>query len=343
MKILINPVPLDSTRLPIFFRREEGLSFDDVLLVPRRGILLHRANASLTTNLSRRYQITVPIISAPMSSVTEHLMAIEMYKAGGMGFIHRANNKVEQSHEYFIVNSKGADAVCAIGINEGLERIHTLNNHGCWIFCIDVAHAHSERVGEFIEDFNCLPNRKELELIVGNVATWDGALFLAELGVDAIKVGIGPGAACTTREVTGFGMPQLSAIMECYQALNSQDYHIPIIADGGIKNSGDIIKALAAGASSVMLGRLLAGADEAPYPGEYFGMASKRVNQHNAPEGVEGNVEKTGPVLETLKKLIWGIRSGISYAGVTSIHELQENAEFIRVAPHVIMESGIRL
>jgi IMP dehydrogenase/GMP reductase len=180
-------------------------------------------------------------------------------------------------------------------------------------------------------------------LIVGNVATAEAANELATKvgGIAAIKVGIGPGAACTTREVTGFGVPQLTAIMDVADALRGTG--IKIIADGGIKSSGDIVKALAAGADTVMLGRLLAGADESPHPGLYWGMASYRVNGHHAPEGVEGVVERTGPVGRTIKQLAWGIKSGVSYGGGTDLDGLRRNAEFVRVTPLSMGESGTRL
>jgi IMP dehydrogenase len=161
---------------------------------------------------------------------------------------------------------------------------------------------------------------------------------LEELGVNAIKVGIGPGAACTTRKVTGAGRGQLTAIMECANVAQ-----VPIIADGGITTSGDIVKALGAGASTVMLGRLLAGCDESPNPGLYWGNASARVNGHRAPEGVEGTVERTGSLEDTIKPLLWGIRSGVSYAGFTSVKDMIGNVTFERISPGVVNESAARI
>jgi IMP dehydrogenase len=328
-------------------RKEIGLSYDDVLLVPKKGVLKKRGEADLSAFLFKDDEIAIPIISAPMSSVTESGMAIAMRRAGGLGIIHRFMDIDEQVAEFKLAAgwSRASEGLMvnlwrtgvAIGINE-IERFHRLWEAGAKVFCLDVAHAHHEVVGDKMEELKKYD--PECMLIVGNVATGEGAEFLVECGADAVKVGIGPGAACTTREVTGFGMPQLTAVMEVYDAIGGE---VPIIADGGIKNSGDIVKALAAGADTVMLGRLLAGADEAPHPGEYFGMASKRVNGHNAPEGVEGIVERTGPVEDTIKKLTWGIRSGISYAGATNLEELRENAEFIQVSHSVHLESGVRI
>jgi len=223
----------------------------------------------------------------------------------------------------------------ALGIkDEDYQRYFALYDAGCRIFCIDIAHAHCKQMGKFLDE---LPKR-DSQLIVGNVGTVEGAQFLQEHGADCIKVGIGPGAACTTREVTGFGVPQLSAIAEV-----SEGVSVPVMADGGIKNSGDIVKALAAGADTVMVGRLLAGTDEAAQRDQYYGMASKRMNGHHAPEGAEGVVVQVGPVDDVLKKLLWGIRSGISYAGGTNIDSLQINAEFIPVGYGSHAESATRI
>lgn len=326
-----------------------ALTFDDVLLRPRLGVLNTRKDADLSTYLAPRLKMHIPIVSAPMSSVTEAYMAGMMCKAGGFGFIHRFMPVEYQVNEYRQVKDGDRyDAGCALGINEGYDRFNALFEAGCRVFCIDVAHAHHSNVEGFIKS---IPHRENITLIVGNVATQEGACFLADLGVDAIKVGIGSGAACSTRAVTGFGVPQLSAIMECSVA--AKEHGVTLIADGGIRTSGDIVKALAAGADSVMLGRLLAGTDEAPYPGEYYGMASERgrdeasgANGHTADgaiEGVVGTVEQVGPVASVLKQLTDGIRSGISYAGATNLEELRANAQFIKVSPLSLTESGVRI
>lgn len=318
-----------------------GLSFDDVLLVPQLGVLRKRADANISTYLSPVVHLEVPIISAPMQAVTEKQMALAMRTAGGFGIIHRFMSIDEQVKEakWF---QHPTDYGVAIGVNEGYDRWAQLYHAGARIFCLDIAHAHNEIVGEFLSD---APSdiQQDIYMIVGNVATADGLHYLANLGVDAVKVGIGPGAACTTREVTGFGVPQLTAIMDCAAVRDEYWPNVHIMADGGIKNSGDIVKALAAGANSVMIGRLLAGADESPHPGLYWGMASKKVNAHHAPEGVEGSVPKTGPVKDTLKTLAWGIRSGVSYAGAHNLSELRENSEFMQVTSMSAIESGARL
>lgn len=323
--------------------RDFGLSFDDVLLKPTIGVLEKREKADISAEVVSGVEVKIPIISAPMQSVTESTMARAMQENGAYGIIHRFLETDEQKFEWMAsYRDDPSQASVAIGINEGYDRWLKLAEAGCVVFCLDIAHAHHTSIMKFI-DKAPWDLRQNTKLIVGNVATGSGARFLADLGVAAVKVGIGPGAACTTREVTGFGVPQLSAIMDAYDALRVSYPEVKIIADGGIRNSGDIVKALAAGADTVMLGRLLAGADESPHPGLYWGMASKRVNGHHAPEGVEGVVERTGPVSETLKNLAWGIRSGVSYGGANNLKELRNYAEFIRVTPMSMKESGTRI
>jgi IMP dehydrogenase len=313
----------------------EGLSFDDVLLVPQHGVLDSRADADISSDLVEDWPLLVPIISANMPSVTESKMARAMFFNSGIGALHRFCSIEDNVTMY---KKCGCGVICSFGLKDGLERTAALVHEGAVNFCLDVAHADTDSVFKFIKQWKRrYPN---VYLIVGNVAERYAAARLGSLGVDAVKVGIGPGAACVTREVTGFGMPQLTAIYECAQ---EKDWGYKLIADGGIRNSGDIVKALAAGADTVMVGSLLAGCDEAPNPGEYYGNASYRVNGHNAPEGVSGTVERTGPVADVIKKLAWGIRSGISYAGATNLEELRENAEWVRISEASRYESGTRI
>lgn len=317
----------------------EGYSFDDLLLVPQHGVLESRKDADISSEVFEGLRIDVPIISANMPAVTESSMANAMIECGAFSILHRFNSIEDQVKEF---NKVGVNRVgISIGIKDGIERTFELASVGAFVFCLDVAHGDSEKVIEFVENWKAY-FKNQFFLIAGNIVTSKAAYNLIEAGADAVKVGIGPGAACTTREVTGFGFPQLSAIDEVAQVKK----YFPdsrVIADGGIRNSGDIVKALAAGADTVMVGRLLAGCDEAPNPGSYFGSASKRVNGHNAPEGIEGSVEKVGPVKDAVKKLAWGIRSGISYAGAANIQELRENAEWVKVSHQTMIESGTRL
>jgi IMP dehydrogenase len=329
---------------------ETYLSYDDVLLRPQMSIVSSRSEVSLYTRIADIIPaLDVPIISAPMSSVTDGRMARAMWDAGAYGIIHRFMSAEDQVKDFlhwmpstFEHEREHSYAGAAIGVNEGMERVEKLIEAGVKLLCLDIAHAHSDLVADFISSLGS----RDYDLMVGNIATAEAARFLVDLGVDSVKVGIGPGAACTTRSITGVGVPQLSALME----VSSEIYgEAKIIADGGIKNSGDIVKALAAGCDAVMLGRLLAGSDEAPAPGEYYGMASKRAMEERGykgiatAEGVEGNIQTSGPVLETLNELANGIRSGISYVGGTGLGGLYINAEFIRVGPGTHIETGTRI
>jgi IMP dehydrogenase len=322
-----------------------ALSFDDVLLMPARSGIYSRKNIDLTSWVTNHVRVEVPIISANMPSVTGPKMAIAMAQHGGFGILHRFNTVEEAVKDwkdsYF---PGGATPFCGVSLGVGADtyyRLQELYNAGARIFCIDVAHGHHDRVLDMIQYVR--QGYNDSVVIAGNVATYDGAFDLAEAGADAIKVGIGPGAACTTREVTGFGVPQVTALIDCSQIKNDFP-NVKIIADGGIKNSGDIVKALVFGADTVMLGRLLAGVNESPYPGIYFGNASSRVKDYRAPEGIEGTVEQTGSLEDTLKSLAWGIKSGLSYAGAHSIFDLHENdLKYVRVSPQTMTETRTRI
>lgn len=345
MKTAVKNTQLTLERAPHLFRKVQGLSYDDVLLVPKKGILQSRKDAIITGTVARDLIIDVPIIAAPMTSVVNARLAEEMYKAGGFSFLHRFNTPKEQAEEFqkaTINNLTDRGSVCgaAFGLKDAKERIELLYESGCKVFLLDVAHAHSLEVENNLSNLY-FPG--DVSLIVGSIATAEAASDFIDFGVHGLRVGIGPGAACTTRAVTGFGVAQLSAIMEVYEEILLRGSDVTIMADGSIKSSGDIVKALAAGADTVMVGRLLAGATEAPFPGEYFGMASKRVNNHNAPEGAEGNVEQTGSVEEMMKKLAWGIRSGVSYGGVATVEDLRNHTEFAIIGSGVMYESAIRI
>jgi IMP dehydrogenase len=240
-----------------------------------------------------------------------------------------------------------------------LERAQELVSRKADVLAIDTAHGHTTRVMAAVKLIKSkLP---EVQLITGNVATYEGAKELASLGVDGIKVGIGPGSICTTRVVSGAGVPQMTAIMECARA--TREAGVPLIADGGIKFSGDITKAIAAGADSVMIGSLLAGTDESPgetilYQGRTFktyrgmgslgamstGNANRYEQDPNAklvPEGIEGRVASKGPLSELSYQLVGGLRSGMGYCGARSIRELQQKARFLRISPAGLRESHV--
>ena len=245
----------------------EALSFDDVLLVPQYSDVRSRRDISLDSLVTNNIGVTFPIISANMPSVTGPRLAANMWHLGGFSILPRFNTIGAAVMDYRAVVLDGANCGVSLGLDseETGKRYEALYKEGARIFCIDVAHGHHERMVNMIKAVKGW--YEDVEVIAGNVATSSGCVDLAEAGADAIKVGIGPGAACTTREVTGFGVPQLTALEECVR-VKELFPNIKIIADGGIKNSGDIVKALAFGADTVMLGRLLAGAKEAPHPGQ---------------------------------------------------------------------------
>ncbi len=464
----------------------EGLTFDDVLLVPKRSSVVSRSHVSLRTELSRNVSINMPIVSANMDTVTEANMAIAIAREGGIGIIHRFMSIEQQVNEvrrvkraeniiieqpytvsqeqrlqdaiskmneynvsgllvtdderlvgiltrrdimfesdgnkrvYDVMTKNVITAKYGIGIEEAkdilhkyrieklplvdeknrvkglitakdimrmneyplaakdkkgrllvgaavgvkgdyMERTDKLLEAGTDIIVIDIAHGHSENAINAIKSIK--KAHPTCELIAGNVATAQGTKDLIEAGVDAVKVGVGSGSICITRIVTGSGVPQLTAIMECTKV--AREYNVPVIADGGIRNSGDITKALAAGAHTVMIGSLLAGTDESPgvsitKNGKrykiYRGMASfyaslgRKIREEGAlaidedlndyvPEGVEALVEYKGSVVEIVRHLLGGLRSGFSYCGARNIDELHRNAEFIRMTTAGYIES----
>jgi len=466
---------------------KEGLTFDDVLLVPKHSSIVSRSQTSLKTRLSRNINLNIPIISANMDTVTESSMAIALAREGGIGIIHRFmtiqdqvdevlrvkrsesvmieqpytipidstikqakkmmqgygvsgllvekdkklvgivtkrdilfernfdnnvsevmskdvvfaelgttideakeilhKNKIEKlpiidkdEHIVGLITSKDIlkmeqypnaskdkkghlMAGAAVGVKgDYLERTEALLEAGADVIVVDIAHGHSENA------INCVRQIKKAfkncELIAGNVATGNGAEDLIKAGVDAVKIGVGSGSICITRVITGSGVPQLTAIVDSVQTANN--YDIPVISDGGIRNSGDVTKALAAGSSSIMIGSLLGGTDESPGKtlvknGKkykiYRGMASfyaslgRRYREEGAqvvdsddlndyvPEGVEAMVLYKGSVVEIVRQLVGGLRSGLSYCGAKNISEMQKNAEFIRITSAGYIES----
>jgi IMP dehydrogenase len=240
-----------------------------------------------------------------------------------------------------------------------LERAQELVRRKVDVLAIDTAHGHSRRVMDAVRDIK--RRMPDVQLMTGNVATYEGARELTSLGVDGIKVGIGPGSICTTRVVSGAGVPQMTAIMNCSRA--AKEASVPLIADGGVKYSGDVTKAIAAGADTVMIGSLLAGTDESPgetilYQGRIFksyrgmgsmgamaqGSGDRYAQDPNAklvPEGIEGRVAAKGPLAELVYQLVGGLKSGMGYCGARNIRELQENAKFLRVSPAGLRESHV--
>ena len=465
----------------------EGLTFDDVLLIPKRSPIISRSQTNLKTRLSRNISLNIPVISANMDTVTESPMAIALAREGGVGIIHRFmtiqdqvdevlkvkrsesvmieqpytisvdssvgyakkimhdfgisglliekdkklagiitkrdllfetnfdnnvtsimskdvvfaelgttiekakdilhKNRIEKlpiidkdKHIIGLITSKDILKMeefpnaskdkkgrllvgAAVGVKgDYLERTEALLDAGADVMVVDIAHGHSDNA------INCVhlikKAFKDCELIAGNIATGNGTEDLIRAGVDAIKVGVGSGSICITRVITGSGVPQLTAILDSVKI--AKKYEIPVISDGGIRNSGDLTKALAAGSSSVMVGSLLGGTDESPGKtlvknGKkykiYRGMASfyaslgrkyreegeqiKESDELNdyVPEGVEAMVSYKGSVVEIIRQLVGGLRSGLSYCGAKTINEMQQNAEFVRITTAGYIES----
>jgi IMP dehydrogenase len=332
-------------------KRGRGLTYDDVLIVPAKSEMRSRRDPELKGQLTKKVQIDLPFISANMDTITEAPMAIAMDKQGGFGIIHRFMSVSEQVEQIQLVKKSGAKHIGAsIGVSsESQERAKAVVDAGANILTIDIAHGHSIQM---LETLAWLKKEfPEVEIIAGNVATPEGTLDLIEAGADAIKVGIGPGSMCTTRMITGCGVPQLTAVALCAQVAKSKG--VPIIADGGIKTSGDIVKAFAAGASTVMLGSILAGVIETPgliQHGKklYRGMASRSaqdswrggVPSGMAPEGESTSVFIKGHLSDVVGELAGGLRSGMTYINAMEMTEIITKARFMEMSAMGYKESG---
>lgn len=352
----------------------EGLTFDDVLLVPQFSKVVP-LETSLKTNLTKNIKLNIPVVASPMDTICESTMAIAMAKLGGIGILHKNMSIEEQCEQVRLVKTAqvGSDdnnavldknnqlivgASVSIG-SDFQERTNALYKAGIDVIVIDSAHGHSKNILVAVQ--YAKENCQGLEIIAGNVATREAAISLIDAGVDAIRVGIGPGSICTTRVIAGVGVPQITAIMDVYEACAYTD--CKIIADGGIKTSGDICKAIGAGASTVMLGQMLSGTTETP--GEllevdgkqyksYVGMGSmvamKRGSSERyfqnakepsklVPEGIESMVAYKGDVSDTIFQICGGLRSGLGYNGAKNIQELSQKARFIKISNSGLKES----
>jgi IMP dehydrogenase len=337
----------------------EALTFDDVLLVPKKSIA---SPSEVDTSIKlEKLELKIPILSAAMDTVTESEMAMALASAGGLGIIHKNMTEDAQAAEVKKVKDKGL--ICGASVSVGdtaIKRAEILAKAGVDAIVIDVAHGHYYKVADTIKKLRkILP--KNIIIIGGNVASGQATADLIKAGADVVKVGVGPGSICTTRIIAGIGVPQLTAIMDAVKV--AKKTKTPVIADGGIKYSGDIVKALAAGASAIMLGGLLAGTDEAPgeivtIDGEKFkvyrGMGSIDAMQKGSKdrylqggksdkeliaEGVVGHVPYKGPVEDIINQMIGGLRQGLGYCGSKNVSELWKKAEFVRISPAGLKES----
>lgn len=352
---------------------KDALTFDDVLLVPQYSEITPDM-ADVSTKLTNTFKMNVPFLSAAMDTVSEHKLVTALALAGGLGVIHKNMSIADQAKEVemvknyefdiekykrVLIDKKGRLCVgAAIGVTaDMMDRVHALMDAGVDVFVLDSAHGDSKNIINAIKNLRL--EYPSMELIAGNVATYEGALDLMKAGASAVKVGMGPGSICTTRIIAGIGVPQLQAVMDCARA--SKEMNIPIIADGGIKYSGDVVKALAAGANTVMLGGLFATCEEAPgdiyesngkkyrtYRGmgsieamakgstdRYFQIGHKKF----VAEGVQGIVEVKTTVEELVFQLIGGLKAGMGYCGSKDIPTLQEKGTFIKITNNALLES----
>lgn len=332
-----------------------GYSFDDVLVVPKYNRVESRKSVSFQTRVTKNYYLDIPFLVANMDTVCESQMAITIGRLGGLGVLHRFMTTENQAKEVLAVKKEGLLTAAAIGVKDFEERAEALNKAGVDILVLDVAHGHSKRVGKTLDYIK--EKYPQIDVIVGNIATKDAAEYFINKGADALKVGIGPGSMCTTRIMAGAGVPQITAIMDVYEAAQGR---VPICADGGIKISGDITKAIGAGADTVMLGSLFSGTDETPGKiiekdgkkfKEYRGMASylatvkkmeldgKKKEEVVHVEGEMTMVEYKGSVIPIVTKLIGGLASGMTYVGADSIEKIKGKVDFISITGAGIKES----
>ncbi len=342
---------------------KEALTFDDVTLAPRYSEILP-SDVDTSIKLTENLKLKIPLLSSAMDTVTESKMAIAIAKAGGIGVIHRNLNIKNQIKEIQKVKKKGLLVGAAVGAGpKEFDRAKKILREEIDLIVVDTAHGHTKKVSEIIKLIKKIKT-KRTALCAGNIATPEAAKFLLKLGVDIIKVGIGPGSICTTRLVAGIGVPQLSAILSVRNGIRNKK--VKIISDGGIKYSGDLAKAFAAGADAVMIGSLFAGTDETPGKlikrnGKYFksfrGMGSvgamnkgsadryfqskqKNISKY-VPEGVEGFAKYKGDVASIIYKLIGGLRSSMGYLGSKQIKYLRNKPKFVKITKAGFYESMV--
>ena len=306
---------------------KKGYEFDDVMLIPKLSTVESRDNVDTRVQLGP-IRLDIPIIASPMKGIIGPRLIIELDRLGGLGILHRfyAEDHILDLEEASQATNWGA----AIGL---LDDYDYVLDYGCPLLCIDVANGYLSSVASKVDEIATYIKNKGYNTLVmaGNVVTADGANSLDSAGADLIRVGIGSGSLCITRQVTGVGVPQLSAIMDCDDTECKY-----LVADGGIKSSGDIVKALAAGADVVMMGSHFAKAHESENGGKIYGMASRRLQEEyyhtvKSIEGVEKKVEKTDTLENIINELAWGIKSACTYLNANNLRELHMNVEFMEV------------
>ncbi len=334
----------------------EGLSYDDVLIVPKYNKIRSRREVFLRTQVTRNYFLDMPLIAANMDTICESEMAIAFGRLGGLGVIHRFLTIDQQAEEVRKVKNTGLICAAAIGIKDYEERVKKLADAGVDILVLDIAHGHSKFAGKTLDWVK--QNYPQIDVMVGNIATKDAAHYFLSKGADAIKVGVGPGSMCTTRLMTGMGVPQITAIMDTYEETQGR---IPLCADGGVRHPGDMAKAIGAGANTVMIGGIISGTNETPGVvfedssrkkfKEYRGMASydatikrleldgKKHEEVISVEGAKTIVPIKGPVEPIIKEYLGGLASGMTYFGAKNIDEFCGKADFIKISSAGMSES----
>jgi len=342
---------------------KEALTFDDVTLAPKYSEVLP-SEVDTSIILTKFLKLKIPLLSSAMDTVTESKMAIAISKAGGIGVIHRNLEIKKQLQEIRKVKKQKLLVGAAVGASlKEFKRADAILKENIDMIVVDTAHGHTKKVSEIIKFIKKKKNKKTA-LCAGNIATAEAARFLNKLGVDIIKVGIGPGSICTTRLVAGIGVPQLSAVLNVRNGIGNKN--IKIISDGGIKYSGDLAKAFAAGADAVMIGSLFAGTDEAPgkiikkngklfksFRGmgsvgamnkgsadRYFQSKQKDTSKY-VPEGVEGLAKYKGKVGDIIYNLIGGLRSSMGYLGSKQIKYLRKKPHFVKITKAGFYESMV--
>ena len=342
---------------------KEALTFDDVTLAPKYSEILP-SEVDTSIKLTDTLKLKIPLLSSAMDTVTESKMAIAIAKAGGLGIIHRNLDIKKQVLEIKKVKKQKLLVGAAVGAGpKEFKRAELILKENLDMIVVDTAHGHTKKVADIIKFIKKIKNKKTV-LCAGNIATPVAAKFLLRLGVDVIKVGIGPGSICTTRLVAGIGVPQLSAILNVRNGIKNKN--VKIISDGGIKYSGDLAKAFAAGADAVMIGSLFAGTDEAPgkllkrngklfksFRGmgsvgamnkgsadRYFQLKQKDTSKY-VPEGVEGLAKYKGKIDKVIFKLVGGLRSSMGYLGSKQIKNLRNKPHFVKITKAGFYESMV--
>jgi IMP dehydrogenase len=332
---------------------QNDICFDDILMVPQYSEVISRSAVDLKMPIGGYSWLDFPVIASPMDTVCEKNMAIAMAESGGIGIIHRfmsAKSQIRMVEEVFEHNNLKLPVGAALSSTFVEEHVEKLVNSGVSMLLIDTANGHSKMAIDAVIRLKNIVG-DSVHIMAGNVSTIEGFIALDVAGADSIRVGIGGGSMCTTRIVSGHGIPTLSSIINIRKAKDKFNLNAGIIADGGIRNTGDMVKAFAAGADAVMLGSMLAGTEESPgdlyFEGDkkfksFRGMASKEANKDKdiaVAEGISTRIPYKGYVKEVIKDIKGGLGSGCSYSGVDFLHDLYKDSMYIKVSPLSVKES----